>query len=210
MVIYGYYYAGGLLAGAVAATYLLGWAYAVPFYILTAFCLNFFRDPDRQPPEGPVAVSPADGKVVSLKSDPAGNSQIGIFLNIFDVHVNRTPIPGRIACINYKKGDFLVASKAQASDANEQNIIDVQGVVGGRPTTVTFKQIAGLIARRIICYKRVGDVVGPAERVGLIKFGSRVDVLLGPEWEVVVKAGEHVSAGSSVIARIASAEDHKA
>jgi phosphatidylserine decarboxylase len=210
MVIYGYYYAGGLLAGAVAATYLLGWAYAVPFYILAAFCLNFFRDPDRQPPEGSVAVSPADGKVVSLKSDPAGNSQIGIFLNIFDVHVNRTPIPGRIACINYKKGDFLVASKDQASDANEQNIIEVQGVVGGRPTTVTFKQIAGLIARRIICYKRVGDVVGPAERVGLIKFGSRVDVLLGPEWEVVVKTGEHVSAGSSVIARIASAEDHKA
>ena len=197
MVIYGYYYAGGLLAGAVAATYLLGWAYAVPFYILAAFCLNFFRDPDRQPPEGSVAVSPADGKVVSLKSDPAGNSQIGIFLNIFDVHVNRTPIPGRIACINYKKGDFLVASKDQASDANEQNIIEVQGVVGGRPTTVTFKQIAGLIARRIICYKKVGDRVQAGERVGLIKFGSRVDVILGPEWVLEVKPGMRNRRGTS-------------
>lgn len=202
MVFYGYYYAGGLLAGAAAVTYLLGWPYAIPFYILAAFCLNFFRDPERQPPEGPVAVSPADGKVVSVKADQAGNSQIGIFLNIFDVHVNRTPIPGRIACINYKKGEFLVARKAQASEANEQNIIQVQGVVGGRPTTVVFKQIAGLIARRIICYKRVGDTVGPAERVGLIKFGSRVDVLLGPEWEIVARVGEHVSAGSSIIARM--------
>ena len=204
MVIYGYYYAGGLLAGAAAITYLLSWPYAVPFYILAAFCLNFFRDPDRQAPEGPVAVSPADGKVVSIQADPVGNSQIGIFLNIFDVHVNRTPIPGRIACVNYKKGDFLVASKQQAADANEQNIIEVQGLVGGRPTTVVFKQIAGLIARRIICYKRAGDMVGPGERVGLIKFGSRVDVVLGPEWEVVAKLGQHVSAGSSVIARIAS------
>jgi len=204
MVIYGYYYAGGLLAGAAAITYLLSWPYAVPFYILAAFCLNFFRDPDRQTPEGPVAVSPADGKVVSIQADPVGNCQIGIFLNIFDVHVNRTPIPGRIACVNYKKGDFLVASKQQAADANEQNIIEVQGLVGGRPTTVVFKQIAGLIARRIICYKRAGDMVGPGERVGLIKFGSRVDVVLGPEWEVVAKLGQHVSAGSSVIARIAS------
>ena len=207
MVIYGYYYAGGLLAGAAAVTYLLGWPYAVPFYILAAFCLNFFRDPERHAPEGAVAVSPADGKVVSIEADAAGNSHVGIFLNIFDVHVNLTPIPGRIACINYKKGDFLVASREEASHANEQNIIEVQGVVGGRPTTIVFKQIAGLIARRIVCYKRVGDMVGPAERVGLIKFGSRVDVLLGPEWDVVAKVGEHVSAGSSVIARMLPLEE---
>jgi len=202
MVNYGYYYAGGLLAGAALVTYLLSWPYAVPFYILAAFCLNFFRDPERRAPDGPVAVSPADGKVVSVRSDLAGNSQISIFLNIFDVHVNRTPIPGRIACINYKKGDFLVASKEAASTANEQNVIEVQGVVAGRPTSVVFKQIAGLIARRIICYKRVGDVLAPAERVGLIKFGSRVDVLLGPEWELAIKTGDHVSAGSSIIARM--------
>jgi phosphatidylserine decarboxylase len=202
MVIYGYYYAGGLLAGAGAVTYLLGWPYATPFYILAVFCWNFFRDPDRRAPEGAVAVSPADGKVVLIKSDAAGNAQVSIFLNIFDVHVNRTPIPGRVVCINYKKGEFLVASKDEASQANEQNIIEVSGVVGGRSTSVVFKQIAGLIARRIICYKRVGDVLAPGERVGLIKFGSRVDVLLGPEWNVVVRAGERVKAGSSIIARM--------
>jgi phosphatidylserine decarboxylase len=203
MVIYGYYYAGGLLAGAVVVTYLLSWPYAIPFYVLAAFCLNFFRDPERQAPEDAVAVSPADGRVVSVKQDRASNSQISIFLNIFDVHVNRTPIPGTISCINYKKGEFLVASKEEASQANEQNIIEVEGIVGGRRTKVVFKQIAGLIARRIICYKHMGDKVGPAERVGLIKFGSRVDVVLGPEWEVAVQVGQHVSAGSSVIARMA-------
>jgi phosphatidylserine decarboxylase len=210
VVIYGYYYAGGLLAGAAAVNFLLSWPYAIPFYILAAFCLNFFRDPERRPPPGAVAVAPADGKIVSIKEDAAGNSQIGIFLNIFDVHVNRTPIPGRISCINYKKGEFLVASKEEASQANEQNIIEVEGVVGGRRTKIVFKQIAGLIARRIICYKRVGDTVAPGERVGLIMFGSRVDVLLGPEWELAIRVGEHVSAGSSVIARLADPEEQAA
>ena len=202
MVVYGFYYAGALLAGGAAVTYLLGWPYAVPFYILAAFCLNFFRDPERHAPSGAVAVSPADGKVVSIVADQAGNHRVSIFLNIFDVHVNRTPIPGRITCMNYKPGQFLVASKEQASDANEQNVITVEGVVGGRHTEVMFKQIAGLIARRIICYKRVGDVVGPAERIGLIKFGSRVDVWLGPEWDLAVHTGQRVAAGSSVIARM--------
>jgi|SRR5579871_125481 len=202
MVIYGFYYAGALLLGAAAVTYLLSWPYAIPFYILAAFCLNFFRDPERHAPSGPVAVSPADGKVVAVKADAAGANRISIFLNIFDVHVNRTPIAGKVTCVTYKKGRFLVASKEEASAANEQNIITVEGVVGGKPTRVVFKQIAGLIARRIICYKRAGDILDPAERVGLIKFGSRVDVVLGPEWIVTVKAGEHVAAGSSVIARI--------
>ncbi len=202
MVIYGFYYAGALLIGAAAITYLLSWPYAIPFYILAAFCLNFFRDPERQAPAGPVAVSPADGKVVAVKTDGAGANRISIFLNIFDVHVNRTPIAGQITCVTYKKGQFLVASKEEASQANEQNVITVEGIVGGRRTQVVFKQIAGLIARRIICYKRTGDILDPAERVGLIKFGSRVDVILGPEWEVTVKPGEHVAAGSSVIARI--------
>ena len=118
------------------------------------------------------------------------------------MHVNRSPIPGKIACISYKKGDFLVASKEAASQNNEQNILTVEGVVGGLRTKVVFKQIAGLIARRIICYKRVGDIVDTGERVGLIKFGSRVDVVFGPEWQVTVEPGERVVAGSSVIARI--------
>lgn len=205
MVSYGYYYGGGLLAGAAVAGYLLGWPYALPFCILAAFCLNFFRDPERQVPPGPVAVSPADGKVVAIRPVPSGARRISIFLNVFDVHVNRTPIPGKVTCFNYKKGKFLAANREEASDANEQSILTVAGVVGGVPTSVMFKQIAGLIARRIICYKKPGDILEPGERIGLIKFGSRVDVFLGPEWEITVHPGERVSAGSSVIARIREA-----
>ena len=205
MVIYGYTYAGGLLAGAAVLTYLAGWPWAAPFYIAALFCLNFFRDPERHAPSGPVAVSPADGKVVAIIPAAAGSSRVSIFLNVFDVHVNRTPIPGKVVCQTYKKGQFLAANKAAASDANEQNILTVEGVIGGRRTRVVFKQIAGLIARRIISYKRVGDILEPAERVALIKFGSRADVIFGPEWEVTVKPGERVLAGASVIARMIDA-----
>jgi phosphatidylserine decarboxylase len=200
LVIYGIYYAAGLLAGAAVVTYVAAWYWALPLYILALFCLYFFRDPDREIPPGPVAVSPADGKVVVVKPENGGQ-RISIFLNVFDVHVNRTPIPGRVADIRYQEGQFLVASKEAASHSNEQNLIVVDGTVGGQPTRVEFKQIAGLIARRIVCYKKPGDVLAAGERVGLIKFGSRVDVQLGPEWEVVVKVGQRVAAGSSVIAR---------
>ncbi len=106
MVKYGYYYAGALLAGGALLTYLAGWPYGVPFYILAVFCLNFFRDPERHAPPGPVAVSPADGKVVAVVPGAGGASRVSIFLNVFDVHVNRSPIAGKIACINYKKGEF--------------------------------------------------------------------------------------------------------
>lgn len=204
MVVYGYYYAGALLAGAALITYLTSWPFALPFYILAVFCLNFFRDPERHAPEGPVAVSPADGKVVAVVADK-GKRRISIFLNVFDVHVNRTPIPGKVTCVTYKRGKFLNAANAAASAENEQNIMTVQGNIAGRPTTVVFSQIAGLIARRIICYKKSGDILGPAERIGLIKFGSRVDVWLGPEWDIVVSPGQRVSAGTSVIARIKDA-----
>jgi len=200
MVSYGISYTAGCLVGAAAVTYLVGWPWAIPFYILAAFCLNFFRDPNRPLPPGPVAVSPADGKVVTVRQNDAGGSQVSIFLNIFDVHVNRTPIPGRITAIDYKEGEFLNAANPKASTANEQNIFTVEGTVGGHSTKVVFSQIAGLIARRIICYKKVGDVLGPAERVGLIKFGSRVDIFFGPEWHVTSVSGHRVKAGESVIA----------
>jgi phosphatidylserine decarboxylase len=203
LVIYGYYYAAALLAGGGVLAYLTNWYYAVPFGILALFCLYFFRDPEREVPTGPVAVSPADGKVVVVKAENGGQ-RISIFLNVFDVHVNRTPIPGRVTEVRYQEGQFLVASKEAASHSNEQNTITVLGTVGGIETRIAFKQIAGLIARRIICYKKPGDVLAAGERVGLIKFGSRVDVQLGPEWEVAVRVGERVSAGSSVIARIKS------
>lgn len=200
MVIYGIYYAAALGAGGVLVGYLTSWPWGVPLYILAAFCLYFFRDPEREVPTGPVAVSPADGKVVVVKPENGGH-RISIFLNVFDVHVNRTPIPGKVSDIRYQEGQFLVASKEQASHSNEQNMITVDGVVDGKPSRIVFKQIAGLIARRIVCYKKPGDMVGAGERVGLIKFGSRVDVELGPEWDVVVSVGQRVAAGSSVIAR---------
>ena len=205
MVSYGYMYASGCLAGAVAVTWLAGWPWAIPFWLIGAFCLNFFRDPERLAPAGAVAVAPADGKVTVLQPDDAGGCRISIFLNIFDVHVNRTPIPGRITAIDYRRGKFLNAMDPQSSSVNEQNVMTVEGVVGGRNTKVVFSQIAGLIARRIICYKKAGDMLRPAERVGLIKFGSRVDVLLGPEWEVTVPLGSRVKAGATPIARIREA-----
>jgi phosphatidylserine decarboxylase len=165
--------------------------------IVALFCLYFFRDPNRSIPSGPVAVSPADGKVVALKAESAGITRISIFLNIFDVHVNRTPISGKITGVSYHKGQFLVASKEEASSQNEQNTVTVEG----DGTRIVFKQIAGLIARRIVFNKKVGDTVAAGERVGMIKFGSRVDVELGPEWEILVKPGMRVAGGSSVIAR---------
>jgi phosphatidylserine decarboxylase len=150
-------------------------------------------------------VSPADGKVVSIigsgSGDGSGPTRISIFLNIFDVHVNRAPVAGRITNIEYTKGQFLVASREVASSQNERNTVTITGSFEGQDTCVRFAQIAGLIARRIVCYKRPGDSVAKGERIGLIKFGSRVDVFLGPEWEIKVRLGERVSGGSSVIAQ---------
>ncbi len=139
--------------------------------------------------------------MVAIKQDDAGGHRISIFLNIFDVHVNRTPIAGKIACVTYKKGQFRVASGEEASQANEQNVITVDGVVEGQPTRIVFKQIAGLIARRILCYVKPGDVVEAGQRIGLMKFGSRIDVFLASEWEVTVLPGERVSAASTILAR---------
>ncbi|MGH9611829.1 MAG: phosphatidylserine decarboxylase [Bryobacteraceae bacterium] len=197
MVIDGIYYALALLAAGVLVSYFT-WAWlGIPLYILAAFCLYFFRDPNREIPCGPVAVSPADGKVVAIKQERPDWTRISVFLNIFDVHVNRSPISGRIAAVDYRPGQFLVASREQASLQNEQNAVTVDG----DGTRVVFKQIAGLIARRIVFRKKTGDEVQTGERVGLIKFGSRVDVFFGPEWEIAVKTGDRVSAGSSVLAR---------
>jgi phosphatidylserine decarboxylase len=168
----------------------------VPLYIAAAFCLYFFRDPDRVPPGGDVMVAPADGKVVSVRELGSAETRVSIFLNIFDVHVNRTPIPGKITAVSYQKGKFLVASHEAASAENEQNTL----IVEGNGTRVLCRQIAGLIARRIVCYKQAGDLVAPGERIGYIKFGSRVDVLFGPEWKAAVKVGDRVAAGTTILA----------
>jgi phosphatidylserine decarboxylase len=144
-----------------------------------------------------VAVSPADGRVVAIQGESRDVTRISVFLNIFDVHVNRAPIAGRVAEVLYRPGRFHVASRERSSQQNEQNIVTLEG----DGATVVFKQIAGLIARRVVFRKKPGDWVAAGERVGLIKFGSRVDVLFGPEWEIAVRLGERVKAGSSVIAR---------
>ncbi len=194
-----YYACACLLVGIVAAYLINNWA-GIPFYILALFCLYFFRDPDRVIPQGDLIVSPADGKVVSVKALSPTETRISIFLNIFNVHVNRTPVAGRVADVAYQKGKFLVASHEAASSDNEQNTLIIEGPSG----RVVCKQIAGLIARRIVCYKKTGDVLAAGERIGYIKFGSRMDVVFGPEYTPAVKIGEKVAAGSSVLARSVS------
>ena len=192
----GIYYAAVLAVIGGALSYVGYWWISLLFYVLAAFCLYFFRDPERTPPPGDVIVSPADGKVVSVRQISLDETRVSIFLNIFNVHVNRTPIAGKITEVLYRRGKFLVASHEAASVENEQNTLIVEGARG----KVICRQIAGLIARRIICYKQAGDSVTAGERIGYIKFGSRVDVLFGPEWKLAVNVGDKVSAGTTVLA----------
>jgi phosphatidylserine decarboxylase len=197
MVKDGFYYALGLGAAAAALAWLLHPLAGVPLALAALFCLYFFRDPEREVPSGPVAVSPADGKVVEIRPVEGHGQRVSIFLNVFDVHVNRCPVGGVIKDIRYAPGKFKVASREAASAENEQNTL----VVDDGRSRVVFKQIAGLIARRIVCHKKVGDRVATGERFGLIKFGSRMDVVLGPEWKLAVERGQRVKAGSSILAR---------
>lgn len=192
----GIYYACGVtLVGLVLSNFAMPWL-GIPFYVGAAFCLYFFRDPDRFAPAGDVMVAPADGKVVSVRAINPDRTRISIFLNIFNVHVNRSPVAGSILDIEYRRGKFKVASLEEASAENEQNTFTVES--GG--SRIVFSQIAGLIARRIVCYKKPGDRVEIGERIGLIKFGSRMDVFFGPEWAPSVKSGQKVSAGVTVLA----------
>lgn len=204
MVKDGIFYALGLVFAAVLVYLLvspwLAWLAVVPL-LLAAFFLWFFRDPNRQIPGEPgLIVSPADGKVTDISSfqSPHGpRTRISIFLNVFSVHVNRSPVAGVIKEVQYQRGKFGNAMGAASSADNEQNIVTVEGE--GR---VVFKQIAGLLARRIVFTKAVGDVVKRGERVGLIKFGSRVDVLLDSDVEVLVEVGDQVAGGSSILGRL--------
>lgn len=192
----GIYYAGVLtVAGCLFAYFFQPWV-AAPFLVLAAFCLYFFRDPERRSPSAEAIVSPADGRVVVVRQLSPDETLISIFLNIFDVHVNRTPIPGKVKDVLYRKGKFMVASHEAASVENEQNTLVIDSPLG----RVLCRQIAGLIARRIICYKKPGDQLAAGERIGYIKFGSRVDVIFGPHWKPGVKVGQRVKAGVSVLA----------
>ncbi len=199
MVVTGIYYALALLAAGLVTGYFTKPWLGAPFYLLAVFCLWFFRDPERSVPTGAVAVSPADGKVVLIKPVDGGKqTRVSIFLNVFDVHVNRTPVEGVVKAVTYHEGKFGHAEHEEASDENERNEIIVETPDG---SVVKFIQIAGLIARRIVCDKKPGDKLERGERIGLIKFGSRTDVFFGPEWEIAVRVGDRVSGASSVIAR---------
>jgi len=201
MVATGLYYALlSILAGGLLGLLVTPLA-ATPFAIFGVFCLWFFRDPERAIPRGPVAVSPADGKIVLVRRRPE-RTEICIFMNVLDVHVNRAPIGGKIVDVQYSPGQFMVASRDEASFANERNTITVEDKDG---VIVRFTQIAGLIARRIVCRAKAGDFVTTGQRIGLIQFGSRVDVELGPEWTIDVQEGQRVKAGSTVLARRAEA-----
>jgi phosphatidylserine decarboxylase len=195
----GYKYATPLVGVAALIGWLAGAWWSLLPLALAAFFLWFFRDPERIIPDSPGAVvSPADGKVTDV-SDVVADSKrrrISIFLSVFDVHVNRSPISGVIREVRYQRGKFLNAIGRDCAEQNEQNVVTVEG----EGHTVVFKQIAGLLARRIVFTKGIGDLVARGERVGMIKFGSRVDVLLDDTATVEVKVGEHVKGGSSVLA----------
>jgi len=203
MVRDGYFYGVGSVLAAGVIAWLAAWPYALPVLLLAAFLLWFFRDPERRIPEasGSVVplVSPGDGKVTDVSVVASGGNprnRISIFLSVFDVHVNRSPIAGVIREVRYQRGQFLNAMGAHSAEENEQNIVTVEGE--GRK--VIFKQIAGLIARRIVFNFKVGDHVACGERVGLIKFGSRVDVLFDRDAAIQVKPGDRVKGGATVLA----------
>jgi phosphatidylserine decarboxylase len=176
--------------------YAFPWAALLPA-LLALFVAYFFRNPERAIPAGKnLIVSPADGKVVKVSELPDGSGYtISIFLNIFDVHVNRAPIQGKICDVQYKRGLFKVAYDDEASRVNEQNILTILG----EGIQVTVKQVAGLIARRVICWKKPGEAVARGELFGLIRFGSRVDLLVPKQVRIAVKVGDRVQGGSSII-----------
>ena len=170
---------------------------ALLFLLLSIFVSYFFRNPNRRVPVGKnLIVSPADGKVVRLVPlEGSGENAISIFLNIFNVHVNRSPISGTITKLEYKRGKFKAAFEDEASRVNEQNVI----TINGEGIQVTVRQIAGLIARRVICWKKPGCSLQRGELFGLIRFGSRVDVVVPGHVKIMVKVGDHVKGGASIL-----------
>jgi phosphatidylserine decarboxylase len=201
MVRDGYIYGVSLLAVAAVLVWLTGaWGWSVAPVLLAAFFLWFFRDPERAIPAGAgLVVSPGDGLVtetVSINTPDGPRQRISIFLSVFNVHVNRSPIGGVITSVRYQKGLYLNAMNPESAERNEQNVVTVRG----EGYEVSFKQIAGLIARRIVFNLSEGATVRRGERVGLIKFGSRVDVILPSTAELRVKVGQRVKGGASVLA----------
>jgi phosphatidylserine decarboxylase len=207
MVRDGYIYALSLLAVAAALAWLTGaWAWGIAPVLLAAFFLWFFRDPHRTIPAGKgLIVSPGDGLVTetaSITTTEGALQRVSIFLSVIDVHVNRAPIGGTVSRVHYQKGRFLNAMNPASAERNEQNAVTLRGQGADAGFEVTFKQIAGLLARRIVCRCAAGQTVERGERVGLIKFGSRVDVLLPANAELRVSVGDRVKGGASVLAAV--------
>ncbi len=195
-------YGAGLGAAALLVYWLAGIWFAAPLLAVALFVLYFFRDPERAVPSTaePVVVSPADGRVLEVREaehNGAPCRRLSVFLSVLDVHVNRAPIGGTVSDVEYHPGRFLVAWRPEASTENERNTITICGPEG----TIVFKQIAGILARRVVCWKKKGDVVARGERIGLMKFGSRIDLFLDPSWEILVERGARVRGGSTVLAR---------
>lgn len=205
MVRDGYIYGLSLLLVAAVLWWLTGyWAWGIVPVLLAAFFLWFFRDPPRTIPAGAgLIVSPGDGKVTetaAIETPEGRRVRISIFLSVFNVHVNRSPIGGVVSHVFYQKGKYLNAMNPASAERNEQNVVTVRGTGLDSGVEITFKQIAGLLARRIVFHPREGEAMSRGQRVGLIKFGSRVDVLLPSEAVLHVKVGDRVKGGSSVLA----------
>ena len=179
------------------------WLVTIFFLLIAVFMLYFFRDPKREAPaDSEVVVAPADGRVTRVSALASGqepsSTLISIFLSPLDVHINRSPIAGRITNVSYTKGKFLMATDERASLVNEQNALTIEG----ERISVVCKQIAGILARRIVCWKHTGDQVALGERIGLIKFSSRTDVVLPANVLVTVTEGARVRGGTTIIGRI--------
>lgn len=193
-----------VLAVAIAATFWCA-AWSIPLWIIALFVLQFFRDPPRDIPQDAGAVlSPADGRVIKVEriTDPYGKRDailISVFMNVFNVHSNRSPVDGKIEQVQYFPGKFVNADLDKASLENERNAIVLKTPLG---QTVTFVQVAGLIARRILCYVKAGDVLTRGQRYGFIRFGSRVDVYLPLDAQVKVSIGDKVAATTTILAML--------
>ncbi len=186
----------------VAAALLGFWYVGILLLLVAAFMAFFFRDPKRTPPDDPnLVVSPADGRVTrvnTMSDQPGSPTLVSIFLSPLDVHINRAPIKGKITDMIYARGKFLMATNEMASLVNEQNSLTIEG----EKITVVCKQIAGILARRIVCWKRKGDTLALGERFGMIKFSSRTDIVLPSNVQVMVTKGARVRGGTTVIGRI--------
>ena len=203
----GWPFLAGTVAAALGTGLLAGWIWSMPFWIAGLFVLQFFRDPPREVPDDPRAVvAPADGRIVAVERarDPwleRDALKISVFMNVFNVHSNRSPVDGTVRKRWYRAGAFVNAALDKASSANERNALWFRTRSG---EDVTCVQIAGLIARRILCYVAEGAELERGQRYGFIRFGSRVDVYLPPDAEAKAALGDKVYAAESVIARLAA------